>query len=130
MSRRAVRRLGVARAGRFAGRLTRRALRPGLAVVGLVLARSIVGTVATSVVASIVLTVGLVWWWARVVEPRLFATRPKAQSSPVVRPLPQPRPAPRNAQRHLRFAEALALVATRYVAECEREVGNDPEAQR
>lgn len=130
MSRRAVRRPGIARAARLAWRVTRRALPPGLAVVALVLARGVVGTVATCVVASIMLTVGLVWWWARVVEPRLFAARPPAHSSQLVRPVPQARPSPVNAQRHLRFAEALALVATRYVAECEREIGNDPEAQR
>ncbi len=132
MRRRAIRRPGIRRAGRVARaawRLTRRLLLAGLAVVALVVARTVAGTIVTAVVGALVLTVGLVWWWARAVEPRLFAARPQASSSHLVRPVPRPRPPARDAQRHLRFAQALALVATRYVAECEREVGNEPEVQ-
>lgn len=118
-----------ARAGRVARRLTRRLLRPVLAVVVLVLMRRVAGTVVTSVVAAIVLTFGLVWWWARVVEPWLFAARPPRRSAQLVRPVAEPRPVPSERERHLLFAQALAYIATRYLAECEREVGRDPEAR-
>jgi len=133
MSRRSIRRPRLGRAGRVARRLTRRLLPAVLAVVGLVLAKSVAGTVVTSVVGAAVLTVGLVWWWARVVEPRLFAARsPRSprSSSQLVRPVIQPRPSPSEGERHLMFAQALAYVATRYLAECERDVGRDREARR
>jgi hypothetical protein len=138
MSRRPVRRPRLARRGRgaragrtarVARRLTRRLLRPVLAVVVLVLMRRVAGTVVTSVAAAVVGTLWLVWWWARVVEPWLFAARPPHRSAQLVRPVAEPRPAASERERHVVFAQALAYVATRYLAECEREVGRDPEAQ-
>lgn len=50
-------------------------------------------------------------WWARVVEPWLFASR--------ARPMPTQQQS--DEERHLAFAQALSLVAARYLAECERE---------
>jgi hypothetical protein len=120
----------AARAGRAARRLVQCLLRPILAVAVLVLARSVAGTVVTAIVGAVVLTVGLVWWWARVVEPWLFSTGPQRPSSQQVRPVMQPPPSPSDAERHLQFAEALAFVANHYLAECEREAGRDTEARR
>jgi hypothetical protein len=99
-------------------------------VIVLVLMRIVAGTVVTSVVAAVVLTFGLVWWWAHVVEPRLFAARPPHPSSQLVQPVAEPRQAPTERERHLMFAQALAYVATRYLAECERDVSRDREARR
>jgi hypothetical protein len=99
-------------------------------VIVLVLMRIVAGTVVTSVVAAVVLTFGLVWWWARVVEPWLFASRSPRSSTQVIRPVTRPRQSPSEDERHLMFAQALAYVATRYLGECEREVGRDPEARR
>lgn len=129
MSWRRLRFPGVARAGRAARRLLQLLRRPVLAVVVLLLARSVAGTVVTAVVGAVVLTVGLIWWWARVVEPRLFSA-PQRPSGQQVRPVVQPPPSPSDAQRHLQFAEALAYVASHYLAECEREAGRDTEARR
>jgi hypothetical protein len=58
------------------------------------------------------LTIAGVRWWARV-EARVFAPRPRTE--PVLRE------AAVVGRRHLAFAQTLAIVATRYLAECEAE---------
>jgi hypothetical protein len=70
-----------------------------------------VGPVPAAAVASGVITAASVRWWARAVEPRLFATREcPARSLPAV--------GTTDAERHLAFAEALAAVALSYVDHC------------
>jgi hypothetical protein len=96
---------------RAAGRLI---VRAALALIGLQLGAAVVGSLATAVVAAVLFTVGAVAWWARVIEPRLFATRPPAPPTQLDR-------APAHEDRHLAFAQALAAVAARYLDECERE---------
>ena len=97
------------------GRLLRRAggqlVRALLVIVGLRLGVAVLGAVAAAVIGAAAFTIGAVLWWARVVEPRLFARRPQP---------PHARPPARLAdERHLAFAQALAAVAARYLAECE-----------
>jgi hypothetical protein len=83
------------------------------------LGAAIVGPAPTAAVAATAATVGGVRWWARVVEPRLFAPR---TSSPASHPqLGQPSEYLDDARRHLAFAQALAAVANRYLAQCEAE---------
>jgi hypothetical protein len=130
VSRCSVRLVGLARARRLARRLGRRLVTPILAVVVVALVKGVAGTVVAAVAGGVALTVGVVWWWARVVEPRLFAPRTPRPSSQLVRPVTQSQPSPSEGERHLMFAQALAYVATRYLAECEQELGSDREARR
>jgi hypothetical protein len=101
-----------------------------VAVLVLMLMKGIAGTAVAAVVGGVALTVGLLWWWARVVEPWLFAPRTPRSSSQLVGPVTRSQPSPSEPERHLLFAQALAYVANRYLAECEREVGGDPEVRR
>jgi hypothetical protein len=99
------------------GRLLRRAggqlVRALLLFVSLRQGAAVLGTVAAAVIGAAAFTIGTVLWWARIVEPRLFARRPQA---------PHSRPPARLAdERHLAFAQALAAVAARYLTECEAE---------
>jgi hypothetical protein len=86
-------------------------------LVALMLGVRLVAVVAGPLVAAgagaVVLTVAGVRWWVRV-EARLFdSPRPSTElASPAV---------PTAARRHLALAQALAVVAARYLAECEAE---------
>jgi hypothetical protein len=83
------------------------------------LGAAIVGPAPTAAVAATVAIVGGIRWWARVVEPRLFAPR---TNSPASHPqLGQPSARLDDARRHLAFAQALAAVTNRYLAQCEAE---------
>lgn len=110
-------------------RAARRAVGLGLGVVALRLALAVAGELVTATVLSLILVGGGLAWWARVVEPRLFA--PRAPTPAARRPQP---PGTSDAAGHLAFARALALAAARYVAECERRVDLDrspiPEDER
>lgn len=130
MSRCSVRLVGHARARRLARRLGRRLMRPLLAVVVLALVKGAAGIVVAAVAGGVAMTLGVVWWWVRVVEPRLFAPRSPRPSSQLVRPVVRSQPSPSEGERHLMFAQALAHVAARYVAECEQELGSEREARR
>ena len=94
--------------------------RLGLVTVMVRLAVAIVGPAATSVLLATVLIAGGLVWWARFVEPRLFAPRVSTTAA-VVRHTRSPDPS--DAERHLAFARALALVANCYLAECEQRAG-------
>jgi hypothetical protein len=87
-----------------------RLVRASATLLALRLAAAVIGTPAASVLGGIGIVCWGLAWWARVVEPRLFAP----SSRHVGR-----RAAPPSDDRHLAFAQALALVAARYVAECE-----------
>lgn len=130
MSRRSVRRAGRARARALAQRLGRRLMTPILAVVVVTLVKGVAGTVVAAVVGGVALSAGVLWWWARVVEPRLFAPRNTRPSSQLARPVTRSSRSPSDAERHLAFARALAYVATRYLAECEQELGIDREVRQ
>lgn len=97
-------------------------VRAAIVVAGLDLGAALVGTALAAVVGATALTVGGVTWWARVVEPWLFAPRPPSPTRrhPVI--VGRRRLAADDEERHLAFAQALAVVADRYVAECEREI--------
>jgi hypothetical protein len=85
----------------------------------------VTGPLLLAPVGAAALTVGALRWWARI-EARLFLPRPEA--SPGER---ADRPAA--ADPHLAFAQALAVVATRYLAECRSETewrGQTPPASR
>jgi hypothetical protein len=78
-----------------------------------VVALAFIGRWAVAVGLAAALVGGGMWWWARAVEPRLFA--PRYRSSP-----PQiAEPTAHDAERHVVFAQALAHVAARYLAECQ-----------
>lgn len=106
------------RAGRSRqlGRHNRRSLpvRVARAVAALVLVRlavTLVGPALVAVVVGLVVVVAGLRWWARVVEPWLFAPRTPRPARPA-RPV--------GGMDHVAFARALALMADRYRAECER----------
>jgi hypothetical protein len=90
--------------------------RAALTIAGLRLGAVVVGPFTTAAIAAVLFTVGAVAWWARVVEPRVFA--PRRPSTPPARL--DRAPAAERA-RHLAFAQALAEVAARYLDECEQE---------
>jgi hypothetical protein len=85
-------------------------------VVGFALAVELLGAVAGPLTAAGAaagyLTIAGLRWWARV-EARVFSPRPKTELLH--------REAAVVDDRHLAFAQALAAVATRYLAECEAE---------
>ena len=74
--------------------------------------------VATGLTVLAALLWGL-WWWARSVEPRLFASR--YPTSPTARPSMRAE-LPGGDDGHLAFAQALHHAAELYLAECERRV--------
>jgi hypothetical protein len=75
------------------------------------LAGGVVAPIAAALVGATVLTVGVLRWLARI-EACLFRPRPRrALTGDVVRQ-------PADADPHVAFAQALALVADRYLAEC------------
>ena len=93
----------------------RRLCRPAAVVLALGLGAWLAGRWGAAVGAAAVGTVEMVAWWARSVDPRLFAPRfPSATTECAQRKAP-------DRDRHLAFARALAVVAIRYVAECERD---------
>jgi hypothetical protein len=98
-------------AGRWAGRSLARL---GATVITMRLGAAVAGTLLTATVAAALFTVGAVRWWARVIEGRLFAPKPRPTSS--VQLVDRPAP-PGDEQRDLVFAQALAVVA-RYLADC------------
>jgi O-antigen/teichoic acid export membrane protein len=107
----------MSRTERATSQVARRFVRRLARLVALVLALRLLAAVAGPLIAAVagsVLFIGAgVRWWARF-EARLDRPRPSAQ---VVR-----RPAPGvDERRHLAFAQALAIVAARYMAECEAE---------
>ena len=106
------------RLGRLARRASRHAARVSLAAVAVRLAADIAGPVAAAALTSLLFAVAAVVWWARVVEPRLFAPRYPTTAPPaqVVR-----RAAVEDHERHVAFARALVLVAARYLAQCEHQ---------
>jgi hypothetical protein len=75
----------------------------------------VAGPIVMAAVLALAATLVAVGWWARVVEPRLFAPRHPPASA--VARIPQP--APTSEERHVAFARALVTVADRYLAECE-----------
>jgi hypothetical protein len=97
-----------------ARRFVRCLARLGALVLALRLLAAVAGPLIAASADSVLFTVAGVRWWARI-EARLFDTpRPSAQ---LVR-----RPAPvADERRHLAFAQALAIVAAWYLAECEAE---------
>jgi hypothetical protein len=103
---------------RLARRAGRHVVRAGLAVGAVRLAAAVVGPALAAALAGLVFTVAAVAWWARVVEPRLCAPRP-ATTPPAAR-LTNRAPLDEDG-RHLAFARVLALVAARYLAECEQQ---------
>jgi hypothetical protein len=103
---------------RLAYRAARHAGRMGLAVVAVCLAGAVAGPVVAAAVDGLGLTVWAVAWWARVVEPRLFAQCDRA--TPRAAQLGYRAPVGED-ERHVAFARALVLVAARYLAECEHQ---------
>jgi hypothetical protein len=74
----------------------------------------VIGPIPVALGGAAAGTVAAVVWWARVVEPRVFAHRRPARSADWAAELTP-------SERHLAFARALATVARRYLDECERE---------
>lgn len=121
------------RVARRSARVVRRAawglLRGLFALVALRVGVELVGVPVAATVGGLGLVGWLVGRWVAVVEPWLFSPRPAVRPSVAnpaaaaaagagrARPLP-----PSDGADHLAFARALALVADRYVAECERQV--------
>ncbi len=103
--------------GRRVARLVRAISGLAMVLLAVRLGLTVAGTIATSAVLALVGIVASVRWWARVVEPRLFAPR----HLPVATATRAPSPAPAIDERHVAFARALAAVAERYLAECEAE---------
>jgi hypothetical protein len=91
-----------------------------VAVVVVRLAVELVGVPLVAVVVGLVLVVAGLRWWARVVEPWLFAPRaPRArQSERPARTRSGGAPAEMD---HVAFARALAVVTDRYRIACERQ---------
>jgi hypothetical protein len=81
------------------------------------------GDLLVAVTGALVFTVGVVAWWARIVEPRLFAARDRRPSPAELIVATHDEP---DRDDHLAFAQALALVADRYLAECQRQAVQRP----
>jgi hypothetical protein len=79
---------------------------------------AVAGVLAIAVIGGAGFTAWAIVWWVRVVEPRLFAPRFPPPAPPA---LPTSAPVRSGDERHLAFAQALAAVAARYLAECEAE---------
>jgi hypothetical protein len=105
---------GARRAGRALARL-------GLAIVALRLGAAAAGTFPAAAAGAVAFTVEAVRWWARVVEGRLLAPQPPRPPATGVQLAAPPAPATLDAQHHVAFAQALTVVAARYLAECEAE---------
>jgi hypothetical protein len=101
-----------------------------LAIALVAFVRGVAGTVAAAVVGGIALSLGVLWWWLRVVEPWLFAPRTTRPSSQLVGLVTRSHASPSDGERHLLFARALAHVAVHYLAECEQELDWDREVRR
>jgi hypothetical protein len=96
--------------------VVRRMVRLGAFWLALKLLATVAGSLTAAVAGSVLLIVAGVRWWAHL-ETRLFAPpRPAAQVVPTRRRAPAD-----DDDRHLTFAQALADVATRYLAECQAE---------
>jgi hypothetical protein len=111
-------------------RVGRRLMVPLLGVASVILLRAVAGPVAAAIVGGVALPICAVAWWVRVVEPRLFAPRGGRPVAQLVRPVTVSSPSsssvpPRDRERHVAFAQALAYVATRYLAECQDEVDRE-----
>jgi hypothetical protein len=102
----------------FARRAGRALARLAAAGMALRLGAAVAGTWPTATIAAAVLTVGAVRWWARVMEGRLLAPRPQPTSS--VQLAGRPVPAA-DEERHLAFAQALAVVVAHYLADCQHQ---------
>jgi hypothetical protein len=98
--------------------VVRRLVRALVALATIRAAIVVVGEFATAALLAIALTGWGLAWWERVVEPRLFASRRPATPSTWL-PARRQAPAMPSADRHLRFAQALAVVAERYLDECQ-----------
>jgi hypothetical protein len=138
VARRAVELVGarVGRAARAAGRLLWRVLRLvrvvgwwltcAAAVWWMLRLAGLPLAAATAIVSGAYLVVLVLVWWARVVEPWLFAprpsTRPRVVTGPPRRPLVVDEV---DAVDHVAFARALSLVADRYLEQCENRAGLD-----
>jgi hypothetical protein len=96
--------------------VVRRMARLGAFWLALKLLATVAGPLTAAVTGSVLLIVAGVRWWAHL-EARMFAPpRPPAQVIPARR-----RASAVGDDRHLAFAQALADVAARYLAECEAE---------
>ncbi|HEX6167243.1 MAG TPA: hypothetical protein VFZ30_10675 [Acidimicrobiales bacterium] len=123
------------RAARLPGQLVRlavgfvRTLRlwPAVAVVWWLLRRAGVSTpTATALVLGPCLVTGVVAWWVLAVEPRLFAPRPSTRPRVIAGPAPRRAPAAEvDGLDHVAFARALAVVAVRYLDECQANAGRN-----
>jgi hypothetical protein len=103
--------------GRRVARLVRAIGRLAAVLLAVRLGIAIAGEIPTAAVLALVSIVAAVRWWARVVEPRLFAPRHIPRPPAVCVPPPDRA----SDARHIAFARALAIVAERYLAECEAE---------
>jgi hypothetical protein len=94
--------------------VTRRTLpKPTAAVIVVVVLRLVAGVWITAAVVAVLAVVGLVAGWAAI-ERRAF---PRRRPAPSVLVGPQPG----DGARPVAFARVLAVVATAYLAECERD---------
>jgi hypothetical protein len=135
VARRAVELVGarVGRAARAAGRLVRRVLRLvgwwltcAAAVWWMLRLAGLPLVAATAIVSGAYLVALVLVWWARVVEPWLFAPRPSTRPR-VVTGLARRPPMVDEVDEvdHVAFARALSLVADRYLEECETRASLD-----
>jgi hypothetical protein len=100
--------------GRALGALGRRLARLAALGLALQLLAAVAGPLTAAITGSVLLIVSGVRWWAHL-EARLFAPpQPPAQGVPARHREPAV-----DDDRHLAFAQALAVVAARYLAECE-----------
>jgi hypothetical protein len=99
-------------------------LRGLFALAGLRVAVELVGVPVAATLGGLAGVGWCVGRWLAVVEPWLFAPRPATRPRVIPPPAPsstaRPLP-PSDGSDHLAFAQALSLVAARYLAECERQ---------
>ncbi len=75
---------------------------------------------ASALVLGPLLATGAVVWWVLVVEPRLFAPRPSTRPRVIAGPVPRPAQVEQvDGVDHVAFAQALSVVADRYLDECQ-----------